>query len=97
MKYSEWSIRDLGDGSCIFSHSNINEDNLLNYLFTIQQFILEIGMCDYTVITCSVIEYWGTSNKDLEVITDFPYSFFSVLYSDSVEPIRISIENKQLI
>ena len=53
MKYSEWSIRDLEDGSCIFSQTNINEDNLLNYLFTIQQFILEIGM----------LNFWGILNK----------------------------------
>ena len=97
MKYSDWSIRDLGDDSCIFSHSNINEDNLIDYLFSVQQYILELGMGDYSVISCSVLGYWGHNNKDLDVITDFPYSFFSVLYSDSEEPIRISIENKQLI
>ena len=89
MKYSEWSIRDLGDGSCIFSISNYNEDELLNYLYTIQQYILQFD--DYSVMSYSIIQYHNTTDKDLDIITDFPDSFFSLCNPDYEGAIEIRI------
>ena len=91
MKYSEWNVRDIGDNSCIFSISNYNEDELLNYLYTIQQYILQLGLGDYSVISYAVIEYWETEDKDLDIITNFPFSFFSVLNPDYEGAIEIRI------
>ena len=91
MKYSEWNVKDLGDNSCIFSISNYNEDELLNYLYTIQQYILQLGLGDYSVISYAVIEYWETEDKDLDIITNFPFSFFSVLNPDYDGAIEIRI------
>lgn len=91
MKYSEWNVKDLGDNSCIFSISNYNEDELLNYLYTIQQYILQLGLGDYSVISYAVIEYWETEDKDLDIITNFPFSFFSVLNPDYEGAIEIRI------
>lgn len=91
MKYSEWKVKDLGNDSCIFSISNYNEDELFDYLYTIQQHILQLGMGDYSVISFGIIEYWEHTNKDLDIITDFPYSFFSLFNPDWDGAIEISI------
>ncbi len=82
MKYSEWKVRDLGDNSCIFSISNYNEDQLFDYLYTIQQYIMQLGMGDYSVISIGIIEYYNSIEVDLDIITDFPYSFFSIFNPD---------------
>ncbi len=91
MKYSEWNVKDLGDNSCIFSISNYYEDELFDYLYTIQQYILQLGLGDYSVISYAVIEYWQTEDKDLDIITNFPFSFFSVLNPDYEGAIEIRI------
>ena len=82
MKYSEWTVKDLGDNSCVFSITNYNEDELFDYLYTIQQYILQLEMGDYSVISYSIIEYHDSELKDLEIITDFPYSIFKELNPD---------------
>ena len=81
MKYSEWNVRDL-DGCCIFSISNFNEDDLFDYLNTIQQYILQLGMGDYSVLSIGIVEYHDSELKDLDIITDFPYSYFSLFNPD---------------
>ena len=91
MKYSEWKVRDLGDNSCIFSISNFNEDELFDYLYTIQQYILQLGLGDYSVISFGIIEYWESDEKDIDIITDFPYSFFSLFNPDWDGAIEINI------
>lgn len=91
MKYSEWNVKDLGDNSCIFSISNYYEDELFDYLYTIQQYILQLGLGDYSVISYAVIEYWETEDKDLDIITNYPFSFFSVLNPDYEGAIEIRI------
>lgn len=82
MKYSQWNVRDLGDNSCVFNITNFDENDLFNYLYTIQQYILQLGLGDYTVFSYSVIEYWNSTEKDLDILTDFPYSYFSSLNPD---------------
>ena len=82
MKYSEWNVRDLGDDSCLFSISNYNEDELFDYLYTIQQYILQLELGDYSVLSFSIIEYHDSELKDLDIITDFPYSIFKELNPD---------------
>ena len=82
MKYSEWTVRDLGDDSSIFSISNFFEDELFDYLYTIQQYILQLELGDFSVLSYSIIEYHETVDKDLEIITDFPYSKFVELNPD---------------
>jgi len=89
MKYSEWNVRDLGDNSCIFSISNYNEEELFDYLYRIQQYILQFD--DYSVISYSIIQYHNTTDKDLDIITNFPFSFFSVLNPDYEGAIEIRI------
>lgn len=91
MKYSEWNVRDLGDNSCIFSISNYNEDELFDYLYTIQQYILQLGLGDYSVISYAIVEFWEHDNKDLDIITNFPYSFFSLFNPDWDGAIEIRI------
>ena len=88
MKYSEWNVRDL-DGCCIFSISNYNEDELFDYLYTIQQYILQLELGDYSVLSYSIIEYHDSELKDLEIITDFPYSIFKELNPDFCGMIQI--------
>ena len=88
MKYSEWNVRDL-DGCCIFSISNYNEDELFDYLYTIQQYILQLELGDYSVLSFSIIEYHDSELKDLEIITDFPYSYFSLFNPDWTGEIEI--------
>ena len=88
MKYSEWNVRDL-DGCCIFSISNYNEDELFDYLYTIQQYILQLELSDYSVLSFSIIEYHDSELKDLEIITDFPYSYFSLFNPDWTGAIEI--------
>ncbi len=88
MKYSEWNVRDL-DGCCIFSISNYNEDELFDYLYTIQQYILQLELGDYSVLSFSIIEYHDSELKDLEIITDFPYSYFSLFNPDWTGAIEI--------
>ena len=89
MKYSEWNVRDLWDNSCIFSISNYNEEELFDYLYRIQQYILQFD--DYSVISYSIIQYHNTTDKDLDIITNFPFSFFSVLNPDYEGAIEIRI------
>ena len=89
MKYSEWTVKDLGDNSCVFSITNYNEDELFDYLYTIQQYILQLEMGDYSVISYSIIEYHDSELKDLEIITDFPYSIFKELNPDFCGMIEI--------
>lgn len=89
MKYSEWNVRDLGDDSCIFSISNYNENELFDYLYTIQQYILQLGMGDYSVLSISIIKYHDSELKDLDIITDFPYSYFSLFNPDWTGAIEI--------
>lgn len=93
MKYLEWNVRDL-EGSCIFSISNFMEDELFDYLYTIQQYILQLGLGDYSVISFVVVEYWESEDKDLDIITDFPYSFFSELNPDWDGAIEIIFDIK---
>jgi hypothetical protein len=88
MKYSEWNVRDL-DGCCIFSISNYNEDELFDYLYTIQQYILQLELGDYSVLSFSIIEYHDSELKDLDIITDFPYSYFSLFNPDWTGAIEI--------
>lgn len=88
MKFSEWNVKDLGDNSCIFSISNYNEEELFDYLYRIQQYILQFD--DYSVISYSIIQYHNTTDKDLDIITDFPYSF-SLCNSDYEGAIEIRI------
>jgi len=88
MKYSEWNVRVL-DGCCIFSISNYNEDELFDYLYTIQQYILQLELSDYSVLSFSIIEYHDSELKDLEIITDFPYSYFSLFNPDWTGAIEI--------
>lgn len=92
MKYSEWTVKDLGDNSCVFSISNYNENELFDYLYTIQQYILQLGLEDYSVLSFADIEYYDTEDKDLDIITDFPFSFFSVLNPDYEGCIKIKIQ-----
>lgn len=80
MKYSQWNVRDLGDNSCVFNITNFDENDLFNYLYTIQQYILQFQ--DYSVISYTVIEYHNSDQKDLDILTDFPYSFFDTLNPD---------------
>jgi len=94
MKYSEWNVRDLGDNSCVFSITNYNENELFDYLYTIQQYILQLGLGDYSVLSFATVEYHDKEDKDLDIITDFPYSFFNVLNYDFEGFIEIKIEIK---
>lgn len=89
MKYSEWNVRDLGDDSCLFSISNYNEDELFDYLYTIQQYILQLELGDYSVLSFSIIEYHDSELKDLDIITDFPYSYFSIFNPEWTGAIEI--------
>lgn len=82
MTISEWSVRDLGDDSCIFSISNYKEDDLFDYLYTIQQYILQLELGDYSVLSFSIIEFIDYEEKDLDIITDFPYSLFRAFNPD---------------
>lgn len=91
MKYSEWNVRDLGDNSCVFSISNYNEEKLFDYIYTIQQYILQLGLGDYSVISFADIEYYDTKNRDLDITTDFPFSYFNVLNPDFEGAIEILI------
>lgn len=88
MKFSEWNVSDL-DGCCIFSISNFNEDDLFDYLNTIQQYILQLGMGDYSVLSIGIVEYHDSELKDLDIITDFPYSYFSLFNPDWTGAIEI--------
>lgn len=89
MKYSEWNVRDLGDDSCLFSISNYYEDELFDYLYTIQQYILQLELGDYSVLSFSIIEYHDSELKDLDIITDFPYSYFSIFNPEWTGAIEI--------
>ena len=89
MKYSEWNVRDLGDDSCLFSISNYDEDELFDYLYTIQQYILQLELGDYSVLSFSIIEYHDSELKDLDIITDFPYSYFSIFNPEWTGAIEI--------
>lgn len=89
MTISEWNVRDLGDDSCLFSISNYNEDELFDYLYTIQQYILQLELGDYSVLSFSIIEYHDSELKDLDIITDFPYSYFSLFNPDWTGAIEI--------
>ena len=82
MTISEWNIRDLGDDSCLFSIANYYEDQLFDYLYLIQQYILQLELGDYSVLSYAIIEYHDSALKDLEIITDFPYSIFKELNPD---------------
>ena len=82
MTISEWNIRDLGDDSCLFSITNYHEDELFDYLYSIQQYILQLEMGDYSVLSYSIIEYHECVDKDMDIITDFPYSIFKELNPD---------------
>ena len=87
MKYLEWNVRDLGDDSCVFNITNFDEDDLIEYLHTIQQYILQFE--DYSVLSYAVIEYHNSDQKDLDIITDFPYSYFNELDPDFEGAIEI--------
>ena len=89
MKYSEWNVRDLGDDSCLFSITNYHEDELFDYLYTIQQYILQLELGDYSVLSFSIIEYHDSELKDLDIITDFPYSYFSIFNPEWTGAIEI--------
>ena len=89
MTISEWNIRDLGDDSCLFLITNYYEDELFDYLYSIQQYILQLEMGDYSVLSYSIIEYHDSELKDLEIITDFPYSIFKELNPDFCGMIEI--------
>ena len=88
MKYSEWNVRDLDD-SCLFSITNYHEDELFDYLYTIQQYILQLELGDYSVLSFSIIEYHDSELKDLDIITDFPYSYFSIFNPEWTGAIEI--------
>lgn len=88
MKYSEWNVRDLDD-SCLFSITNYHEDELFDYLYSIQQYIIQLGMGDYSILSYATIEYHDSELKDLEIITDFPYSYFSLFNPDWTGAIEI--------
>ena len=94
MKYSEWNVRDLGDDSCLFSITNYYEDQLFDYLYLIQQYILQLELGDYSVLSYSIIEYHDSELKDLEIITDFPYSIFKELNPDFCGMIEIRLDIK---
>ncbi len=89
MKYSEWNVRDLGDDSCLFSITNYYEDELFDYLYLIQQYILQLELGDYSVLSYSTIEYYECVDKDMDIITDFPYSIFKELNPDFCGMIEI--------
>ena len=93
MKYSEWNVRDLDD-SCLFSITNYHEDELFDYLYSIQQYILQLELGDYSVLSYSIIEYHDSELKDLEIITDFPYSIFKELNPDFRGMIEIRLDIK---
>lgn len=88
MKYSEWNVRDLDD-SCLFSITNYYEDELFDYLYLIQQYILQLELGDYSVLSYSTIEYYECVDKDMDIITDFPYSIFKELNPDFCGMIEI--------
>ena len=94
MKTIEWNVSVLGDDSCVFAISNYNEEDLFDYLHTIQHYILQLGLGDYSVISFSIVEFHNSELKDLEIITDFPFSCFEVLnpYFDAM--IEISFDMK---
>jgi len=94
MIIGEWNIRDLGDDSCLFSITNYYEDELFDYLYSIQQYILQLEMGDYSVLSYSIIEYHDSELKDLEIITDFPYSIFKELNPDFRGMIEIRLDIK---
>jgi len=43
---------------------------------------MQLGMGDYSVISYAIIEYYNSIEVDLDIITDFPYSFFSIFNPD---------------
>lgn len=90
MELIEWNVSDLGDDSCLFSICNYIEEDLFYYLRTIQQYILQFG--DYSVISFAVVVFWDDENKNLDIITDFPFSKFMELNLDWTTAIQKKIE-----